>query len=73
MATPLRFYRRMRDMTQQQLGQAVGVSQSAIHHYETGRLFIPDALLPKFAIALGIDHKLLAPPPKRNEETTHVS
>jgi len=73
MPTPLRFYRRMHDMTQAKLAETLGVSQTLIHRYEKGQLPIPENLIPKIAQALGIHERLLAPDSLEKGEPTHAT
>jgi len=47
-------FRKAQNLTQQQLGDLLGIAQQTLAHYETGRLRIAVAALPPLAEALGI-------------------
>lgn len=47
--------RKSKGVTQQTLAQAVGVTQGAVAHWESGRRQPPLAMLRKIAEALGLD------------------
>lgn len=47
--------RKSRGFTQQALAQAVGLTQGAVAHWESGRRQPPLAMLRKIAEALGVD------------------
>jgi transcriptional regulator with XRE-family HTH domain len=64
--------RRNADLTQQQLADALGISQPQLAFYEVGKRRVPVSLLPKLARALGVtiealvdDNGAVAVPVKR--------
>ena len=69
MATPIRFYRRLKDMTQCELARAVGISQPTLHRYEQGLFPAPEDTLTKIAQILRINRKLLVTAPPQHEIT----
>jgi transcriptional regulator with XRE-family HTH domain len=46
--------RRDRELTQQQVADALGISQKTLAHYEVGRLRIAVSMLPDLAGVLGV-------------------
>lgn len=46
--------RKMLGLTQQQLGDTLGIAQQTLAHYEVGRLRVAVALLPKLSKVLGL-------------------
>ena len=51
--------RRNADLTQQQLADALGISQPQLAFYEVGKRRVPVSLLPKLARALGVSIEAL--------------
>ena len=54
--------RKDKDLTQQQLADALGISQKTLAHYEVGRLRIAISMLPDLAGILGISIPTLLGP-----------
>ena len=46
--------RKANGMTQSQLGEAIGISQRLVSHYEQERLQVNSEMLTRFALALGV-------------------
>jgi DNA-binding XRE family transcriptional regulator len=57
---PIRVLRQFRDLTQDELATAVGITQNYLSDLETGKRKGPLALHRKFAIALGVPLELLS-------------
>lgn len=57
----IRFFRRQANITQEQLGKAVGVSQVKIHRWETGKRKIPRETRSKIISILGLPKELIFP------------
>lgn len=61
--------RRDRDLTQQQVANALGISQKTLAHYEVGRLRVAVSMLPDLAGVLGVSvPTLLGPLGKANAQ-----
>lgn len=58
--------RRERDMTQQQLADALGLSQKTVGHYEVGRIRLQVAMLPDLADCLGVSISALLDPLRKS-------
>ena len=54
--------RREQDMTQQQLADALGLSQKTVGHYEVGRIRVQVCMLPDLADRLGVSISELIDP-----------
>ena len=50
----IRRYRKLRGMTQAQLAEAVGLTEGAVRHYESGIRAVKPELLESIAAALGV-------------------
>lgn len=50
----IRRYRKLRGMTQAQLAEAVGLTEGAVRHYESGIRAVKPELLKSIAAALGV-------------------
>ena len=50
----IRRYRKLRGMTQVQLAEAVGLTEGAVRHYESGIRAVKPELLESIAAALGV-------------------
>lgn len=50
----IRRYRKLRGMTQAQLAEAVGMTEGAVRHYESGIRAVKPELLESIAAALGV-------------------
>ena len=50
----IRRYRKLRGMTQTQLAEAVGLTEGAVRHYESGIRAVKPELLESIAAALGV-------------------
>ena len=57
----IRFFRRQANLTQEELGKAVGVELTRIHRYETGKQSCPYEMRLKITSALGLDYGLIFP------------
>ena len=57
----IRFFRRQANITQEELGKAVGVSQIKIHRWEAGKIKIPWEMREKIVAILGLPEKLIFP------------
>lgn len=55
----IRRYRKMRGMTQAQLAEAVGLTEGAVRHYESGIRAVKPELLEGMAEALGVSANAL--------------
>jgi transcriptional regulator with XRE-family HTH domain len=62
LGTRLSELRKDRDLTQQQLADALGISQKTLAHYEVGRLRIAISMLPDLAGILGVSVPTLLGP-----------
>lgn len=51
--------RKAQSLTQQQLADALGISQQTVAHYEVGRLRVPSSLLPPLGDALHLSYEEL--------------
>lgn len=60
--------RRAQHLTQQQFARLLGVAQQTVAHYESGRLGVSAALLPRLANLLGISVADLYTPPSASPE-----
>jgi DNA-binding XRE family transcriptional regulator len=65
---PIRVLRQFRDLTQDELATAVGITQNYLSDLETGKRKGPLALHRKFAAALGVPLELLSTIPVSDEE-----
>ena len=57
--------RRDQDMTQQQLADALGLSQKTVGHYEVGRIRVQVCMLPDMADCLGVSISELIDPVRK--------
>ena len=55
----IRRYRKLRGMTQAQLAEAVGLTEGAVRHYESGIRAVKPELLESIAAALGVSDNAL--------------
>lgn len=46
--------RKEKELTQEQLAEKLQISRPALGHYETGRIEVPNELLPKIAKFFGV-------------------
>lgn len=58
--------RRERNMTQQQLADALGLSQKTVGHYEVGRIRLQVSMLPDLADCLGVSVSGLLDPLRKS-------
>lgn len=74
----LRFFRRQADMTQTELGKAVGVEITRIHRYETEKQGCPWEMRTKIASVLRLPEEIIfpedtdSPSGGRNENTKTI-
>lgn len=61
MVTPIRTYRRLRELTQHEMARVLGVSQPTLHRWERGFVWIPDDHAVRLAEVLQINIELLLP------------
>jgi transcriptional regulator with XRE-family HTH domain len=76
-------YRKARELTQQQLADALNLKQYAIANYETGRYRVPVAMVAKLADLLGVEVNTLlgleptkkkrGPAPKLQQQMERIS
>jgi transcriptional regulator with XRE-family HTH domain len=57
--------RRDQNLTQQQLANALGLSQKTVGHYEVGRIRVQVCLLPELADCLGVSISELIDPVRK--------
>jgi transcriptional regulator with XRE-family HTH domain len=57
--------RREQGMTQQQLANALGISQKTVGHYEVGRIRVQVCMLPELADYLGVSISELIDPVRK--------
>jgi transcriptional regulator with XRE-family HTH domain len=57
--------RRDQNLTQQQLADALGLSQKTVGHYEVGRIRVQVCLLPELADCLGVSISELIDPVRK--------
>lgn len=57
----IRFFRRQANITQEELGKAVGVDKQRIHRYETEKTKCPWEMREKIVTILGLPERLIFP------------
>lgn len=67
----IRFFRKKKDLNQEELAQIVGVSQDAISSYERGKNDPPLATIAKIATALGVPASRLIEDPDQAQEAKY--